>query len=399
MEQFEYQNPVRVLFGEGNLDRIGEEAASYGKKALLVSYSSPVFFQNTLETIHTRLAESGVACLDFWEVTANPLLSQAEAGAAICRREKIDLVIGLGGGSVMDCAKVIAAGAVYPYEMRRMIKFSHSEGLDIPPTRSLPTIMIPTLPATGSEMNPTAVITDETIGKKSYVWEPSCLYPKTAILDPTLTVGLTPYQTACGAFDIIAHVIEAYFNADDVHYNMDLHDRMQLGVIRAVWDNIPRVMEKPDDLQTRGVLMWAASIALNGWLTSGTFGFTPMHQMGHVLSARYHATHGATLCCMMVAWLKYFEKREDGGRYRKFAWEFFGLSASEAADRMEETMRRYGVQTRISQFGATEEDLPSLAADVVAVSFGPDGKLNSRPPLTYDDILNLYRLSMESDRS
>jgi len=394
MENFEYFNPVTVLFGEGSLHKIGEKASELGKTALLVSYENPIFFRDTIDTIHAELAACGVSCHDFFAVSANPLLRQAREGAAICRQMKVDLVIGLGGGSVMDCSKIIAAGAVYPHDLQRMIKFSHSGDEDILPTEALPTIMIPTLPATGSEMNPTAVITDETIGKKSYVWAPSCLYPQTAILDPTLTVGLPPYQTACGAFDIIAHAIEAYFNGNDAVYNMDLHDHMQLGVMRAVWDNIPRVMENPGDLQARGVLMWAASIALNGWLTSGTFGFTPMHQMGHVLSARYNATHGATLCCMMVAWLKYFDKHEEGGRYRKFAKEFFGVSAAEAAALFERKMKECGVQTRISEFGATEADLASLASEVVAVSFGPDGKLNCLPKLSYEDILALYTLAL-----
>lgn len=394
MENFEYFNPVNVLFGEGTLNKIGEKSAELGKTALLVSYDNPIFFKDTIDTIHKELTTSGVAYHDFFAVSANPLLSQAKEGALLCRKEKVDLIIGLGGGSVMDCAKIIAAGAVYPHDLQRMIKFSHSDDNDILPTESLPTIMIPTLPATGSEMNPTAVITDETIGKKSYVWAPSCLYPKTAILDPTLTVGLPPYQTACGAFDIIAHIIEAYFNGNDAVYNLDLHDNMQLGVMRAVWDNIPRVMENPKNLQARGVLMWAASIALNGWLTSGTFGFTPMHQMGHVLSARYNATHGATLCCMMVAWLKYFDKHEEGNRYRKFAKDFFGVSAAEAAELFEEKMKGCGIQTRISEFGATENDLASLASEVVAVSFGPDDRLNCLPKLSYDDILNLYKLAL-----
>ena len=220
------------------------------------------------------------------------------------------------------------------------------------------------------------------------------MYPEIAILDPTLTVTLPPYQTACGAYDIIAHVIEAYFNGESDKYNMTLHDRMQLGVIRAVWETLPVVMECPEDLQARGVLMWAASIGLNGWLTSGTFGFTPMHQMGHVLSARYHATHGATLCCMMVAWLRRFADKEEGTRYRSFAKEFFGTTAEEAANILEENMRANGVQTRISQFGAKEEDIESLADAVRDVSFGPDGYLNCVPKLSWDDIRDLYRIAL-----
>ncbi len=395
MFDFEYYNPVKVLFGTNKIAEIGNVTANYGKRALLVSYADVSFFKDLIADIHQKLAACGVACIDYFGITANPLLCQVREGTDICRKEKIDVVIGLGGGSVMDSAKVIAAGALYPHDMERMFMFSHSRVTQIPPIDALPTVMIPTLAGTGSEMNPTAVITDEVSGKKSYVWEPSCLYPKAAILDPALTVSLPPYQTACGAFDIIAHVIEAYFNGDESNGNdLALHDEMQLGVIRAVWETLPKVMENPNDLQARGVLMWAASIALNGWLTSGTFGFTPMHQMGHVLSAKYGATHGATLCCMMIAWLKYFDGREDGGRYRKFAKEFFGVSATEASAIFEKRMRECGVQTHIREFGVRDDEIESLADMVKSVSFGADGYLNAVPKITRDQIRDLYRLSL-----
>ena len=181
MEAFEYYNPVKVIFGEGMLAMVGETAKEYGKRALILTYQECGFFDGVLETIHTSLKNSGVEWVDDPGVTANPLLSQAEKGVALCREHDVDMVIALGGGSVMDCAKVIAAGVRYPHELKRMVMFSHSDVTSIPPVESLPTIMIPTLPGTGSEMNPTAVITDEETHQKSYVWTP-CLYPKAAII-------------------------------------------------------------------------------------------------------------------------------------------------------------------------------------------------------------------------
>ena len=140
--------------------------------------------------------------------------------------------------------------------------------------------------------------------------------------------------------------------------------------------------------------MWEASIGLNGWLTSGTFGFTPMHQMGHVLSARYNATHGATLACMMPAWMRHFANREDNQRYQMFAERIFGCGIQEAADKFEQIMKDHGVQTRISLFGVNEQDIPSLVDDVVSVSFGPDGMLNGRPKTSRKDIEEIYRLAL-----
>lgn len=393
MEKFNYYNPVKVVFGEDSIKEVGSNVALYGKRALLVSYQNVSFFQKTIDTIHQELKENGVECVDCFIITANPLMSQARTGVELCLKHNLDVIIGLGGGSVMDCAKIIAAGALYGEDISKMIMFSHSDVQSVPPTKALPTVMIPTIPATGSEMNPTAVITDDETKQKSYVWEPSCLYPKVAILDPNLTLSLPPYQTACGAFDIIAHVVEAYLNGN-TDYDLEVLDRMQEGVIRATFNSLEKVWENPKDTQARGNLMWEASIGLNGWLTSGTFGFTPMHQMGHVLSAQYNATHGATLACMMPAWMRHFATKENNKRYQMFAERIFNCSILEAADKFEKIMREHGVQTRISEFGVKEEDVEFLADQVVAVSFGPDGKLNGNPKTTREDIVAIYKLSL-----
>lgn len=403
MQNFDYENPVKVLFGAGRLLEIGKQAAHFGKKALLVSYENPEFFKDSINCIHRELNNNGVEYIDYFAVSANPTLAQCKKGIELCRKTEqesgraIELVIGLGGGSVMDCAKVIAAGLRYKHELSQMLMLSHSHLKNIPPKETIPTLMIPTLPATGSEMNPTAVITVEETGTKSYVWEP-CLYPKIAILDPELTVGLPAYQSFCGAIDIVSHIAEAYFNGAptvgaDVN-NIDLQDRIQEGAMIAVLENMPKIKENPKDLQARGVMMWAASIALNGWLNSGTHVFTPMHQMGHVLSTKYKATHGATLACMMCAWMKYFSTRKDGGKYRMFAGKVFGCTLEEAIVKLEAILDEYGVQKRISQFGAVEEDIDYLTAKTVEVSFDPDGRLNSNPRLTAEEIREIFKLSL-----
>lgn len=393
MENFEYYNPVKVVFGEGVLKQVGSYAALYGKKAMLVTYQECGFFSETIAAIHESLNAAGVSCIDFPGVTANPRISQAQRGVEICKENEIDLLIGLGGGSVIDCTKVIAAGCFYEHDLAKMLMLSHSDVTSVPPTKALPYIAVPTLAGTGSEMNPIGVVTDDVSGQKSYVWEPGCLYAKAAIMDPTLTVGLPSYQTACGALDIYAHVMEAYVNGDP-DTNLTLHDRMQEGVMRAALEGLEQVWENPGDVQARGVLMWAATVALNGWMTSGTFDFTPMHQMGHVLSARYNATHGATLTCMMIAWMKYYENRPDNAKYVQLAKNVFGGSIRDAWEKLEKTALEKGVQTRISQFGAAEADLDSLTDEVVSVSFGPDGMLNGHPKMSREAIRECYRLAL-----
>lgn len=396
MNPFELYNPVKVVYGPGEVKRVGAETAAYGKNALIVSYSVVDFYGDLFDRIHKSLEEAGVAYTDCFVATANPKLSEARKAIELGKEKNVDVIIAVGGGSAMDLSKVVAAGILYPHELEKMIKFSHSEDSQIPPKAALPMVMIPTLPATASEMNPTAVITDDATQRKSYVWEPACLYAKVSILDPELTLTLPAYQTASGAIDAISHVVEPFFFSDEATFgNLDLHDHMQIGVIRAMYENLPKVLANPNDVQLRGMMQFAATVGLNGWLTCGVQGWTPMHQMGHVLSSHFGATHGATLACMMVAWMRYFATKEQNGRFVKFAKLMYGTeNLIEAADKLEAYIREQGVQTRISQFGVTENDLEALTDGVVRVSFSADGTLASIPPITRDEAYQIYKLAL-----
>lgn len=398
MNSFEFFNPVKIIYGRGEVARVGELAREYGKKALIVTYSETGFFGDLFDRIHKSLSGSGVMYADCPEATANPKISEAERGIALGKREGADLVIGVGGGSAMDLAKIIAAGMVYPHDdIRRMIRFTHKDAdYQIPPKEALPLILVPTLPATASEMNPTAVITDEETNRKSYVWEPACLYAKASILDPELTLTLPRYQTACGAVDAMSHAVEPYLFSDEETFgNLALHDNMQMGVIKTIYGNAPKVLENMEDVELRGLMQFSATVALNGWLTCGVQGWTPMHQMGHVLSSHFKATHGATLACMMLAWMRYFASRKGNGRFRHFARELFGLDdLPAAADKFESYIKSLGVETRISEFGCTAGDIEALTRGVVDVSFSADGTLASVPPVTMEEVKKIYELSL-----
>lgn len=393
MEAFEYYNPVKVIYGEGSVSNVGQYTKLYGKKALIVTYTNVDFFLDLIDEIHKSLNEQGLEYIDYMGATANPTLEQARKGIELCKNNNVDVIIGLGGGSAMDCAKVIAAGVLYKHgDIRKMISFSHSNTVQIPPKEALPMIMIPTLPATGSEMNPTAVITDEKTVEKSYVWSPECLYPKVSLLDPSTTVSLPAFQTACGSIDIIAHILESYFNGTGE--NLDVQDRMQEGVIKAVFDNIRPVLQNPTDKGKRGIMMWAASIALNGWLLSGTYTWAPMHQMGHVLSARYNATHGATLATMIIAWMKFYSNHENNERFVQFAKRVFDRSLEDTINYLETEFVELGVPTKISEFGVKNEDIDSLVDVVEKVSFNDSGVLGSNPALTKEEIKEIYLLAL-----
>lgn len=396
MLSFDFYNPVKLVYGQGQVERIGELAKDWGKKALIISYEDVSFYGDLFSRIHSRLEENGIQWVDCFAATPNPKLSEARKAIDLGKKEGVDFVIGVGGGSAMDLSKVVAAGILYPHDLKRMIKFSHADDSQILPTEALPTIMIPTLPATASEMNPTAVITDEETLRKSYVWEPSCLYPKVSILDPVLTKTLPPYQTACGGLDAISHAAEPFLFSDEATYgNIDLQSNMQLAVMKTIYENLPRVLEHPDDVELRGLMQFSATVGLNGWLICGVQGWTPMHQMGHVLSSHFKATHGATLACMMLAWMRYFANHAQNERFIAFAEGLLGTGdLLEAADRFEEYIKNLGVQTRISQLGCTENDLEALTQGVVDVSFSAGGTLASIPPITREEAYEIYRLAL-----
>ncbi len=396
MNNFEFFNPVKIIFGSGECEKIGEYAALVGKRALIVSYKEVGFYGDLFERLHKSLLENGIKYTDYFGATANPKISEAEAGIKVAKECDADFIIGVGGGSVMDLSKIIAAGVLYSDDIRKMIKFSHSEEESIPPKEALPMIMIPTLPGTASEMNPTAVITDDDTLRKSYVWEPLCMFPRLSILDPKLTLTLPAYQTACGAVDSMSHAIEPFLFSDESTFgNIDLQSNMQLSVIKTIYNNLPKVLANPDDIQLRSVMQFSATVALNGWLTCGVQGWTPMHQMGHVLSSHFKATHGATLACMMLAWMRYFANKSQNQRFIALSKDMWGTEdLNKAADIFEEYIKSAGVETRISQFGCTENDLEALTDGVVKVSFSADGTLASIPPITREEAFAIYRLAL-----
>jgi alcohol dehydrogenase YqhD (iron-dependent ADH family) len=399
MNNFEFFNPVRIVFGKGEVAKAGSEAARIGKRALLVSYQQLGPMQPLVARIETMLTAAGVTGIPFYAVSPNPLLSQVEAGVALAKHEKVDFVIGIGGGSAMDAAKCIAAGVLYPEDLSHMIATSHSGGAIVKfPAQALPLLMVPTLPATASEMNCCAVITNDRNTRKSYCWDP-CLYPKVSIVDPELTCTLPVYQTACGAADTISHVLEFYLNGLE---GTPLNYRIQEGVVQTVMERLPAVLLDPNDIDARSDLQWSAIMALNGISQPGN-GWTPMHQLGHVLSARHNIAHGASLAIIMPAWMKLMYKRRLD-RYVRFARTIFLIDpagktddqiALEGIAAFEAFLRGIGVPTRLGEAKVAAPLPPAeYASDVKTVSFNADGFLPSHTPVSLDDVRQIFTLAL-----
>jgi alcohol dehydrogenase YqhD (iron-dependent ADH family) len=398
VKSFDYRNPVKVIFGSGAFKRLGEQAAAIGNRALLVSYADHQVLRDVLERAQAQLSEHGVQATWFFEVEPNPEIGMVAQGVDAAKASGAEFVIGIGGGSVMDTAKVIAAGVHYHGgDLWNMVYSRHDEVSIVPPQQALPTLMVPTLPATGSEMNSTAVVSHHGLAVKSYIWS-DCLYPRTAILDPRLTYTLPPLETACGAIDIISHVLEIYLNGQD---QSDLLHAWQEGLMRTVVEHLPVALADPRHRRAREELMWCATCAINGWASPGD-PWTPMHQIGHVLTARHQVNHGTSLALVMPAWMEHF-KTVKPERYHRFARNVMktdphGKTHQQIIDdgiaAFRDFIDRAGLPTRLSQVGITESDLVLVFDDVRRISFNAHGLLSCNPPVTETQLREILKRAL-----
>lgn len=400
MQNFELYNPVHVIFGNGEADNIGQWAKTLGNKALVVSYENPDFLGDLLKRVGRSLRESGVEFLEFYKVQANPLLSHIREAIALCRQEKVQVCIAVGGGSVMDSTKAIAAGVLYEGDPWSMFVSRHDRQVARPPVQTLPTMMLPTLPATSSEMNCIAVATNDDTQEKAYISTP-VIFPKISILDPSLTCSLPAYQTAVGAIDAMSHVLEAYFNGDQ---NSPLQDRLHEGILVTIMQELQEVLKNPANVEHRANIQWASTLAWNGYLQSGLNATTPMHQMGHVLSALFNTTHGVTLAIFMDAYFRYTctLTPERAARFALLGQKIFGLARGEKTDEQlaQETVGRVvafmdsvGVPHTLAGAGVPAAQIERIADEIVKHGCDAKGNLPSIPPIGREGILRILEMA------
>lgn len=394
---FEYYNPTRLVFGAGSLFRLGETAAQYGKHALLVTGGGSVKRNGTFELALKSLTDAGVTVFECADVEPNPRITSVKRGAAIARENDCDLVIALGGGSVMDAAKVIAAAVFYDGDPWDMI--FHGQPQPYAPTQALPLITVPTLAATGSEMNCGAVISNEETKEKSFIQNP-CLYPRVALLDPELTVTVPKNQTAYGVCDLITHITESYFNGPG---NTPIQDRFAEGVILTAMEYGPKAIADGNDLNARAQVQWAATVALNGWIQSGSGGVGyPVHMIEHTVSAYHDIAHAAGLAIINPAWMR-FAAQADPARFTQFAERIFDLTpkgaddlecALEGINRFEAFLKSIGCPTRFSELGIDDELLETYARETLRIVNDENGRLPSCPPMSETDIVGVLRAAL-----
>ena len=390
MIDFTFQNPTRIHFGRTALEHLKEDVERYGKRILLVYGGGSIKRIGLYDQVMAILNEAQASVWELGGVQPNPRLGLVKQGIAMCREHDVQLVLAVGGGSAIDTAKAIANGACYdgdPWDL-----FT-GKGTN---TEVLPLGTIVTLPAAGSEMSNSSVITREEDQCKRGRNTP-LNFPKFGILNPEYTFSLPPYQTACGVVDILAHIMERYFTQVE---NVEVTDRMSEGAMVTVINNAPIVFEKPDDYDARAEIMWAGCLAHNTLFQTGRIGDWASHKLEHELSALYDIAHGAGLAIVFPAWMKYVLPRGGAKKLAQFAVRVMGVptdfgtqeeTALEGIARLEAFYRSIGLTTTLHENGIGPEDFDRMAKRCVEIMGGSVGcfvKLN------VEDCKAIYELAL-----
>lgn len=393
---FEFYNPTKLIFGAGTLSQLGQVTGEYGKKALIVTGGGSIKRSGVFDRAAGSLEDSGISYAECAGIEPNPRITSVARGAKITREEGCDVIIALGGGSTMDAAKVIAAASLYEGDPWDMI--GHGQENWHIPTKALPIITVPTLAATGSEMNCGAVISNDETKVKSFV-QAECLFPKVALVDPELTLTVPKDQTAYGVCDLITHVTEGYFNGVD---GTPIQDRFAEGVILNAIEWGRKAVADGTDLEARAQVQWASIVALNGWVQAGVGMLPPVHMIEHALSAHHDIPHGAGLAVINPAWMRFAAKTRPE-RFAQFARRIFGLSSEgkddltlgmEGIDAYVDFLRAIGCPTRLSELGIGDELFAQYAKDAALVLHDDQGRLLGRPPMSKDDIVEVLRTAL-----
>ena len=372
MIDFTFQNATRIHFGKESLSQLKAEVENYGKRILLVYGGGSIKRIGLYDQIMSILSEIGAEVWELGGVQPNPRLSLVRKGIEMCHEHDVQLVLAAGGGSAIDTAKAIANGACYDGDVWDLFTGKGNN------TEVLPLGTIVTIPAAGSEMSNSSVITREEDQCKRGRNTP-LNFPKFSILNPEYSYTLPPYQTACGVVDIMAHMMERYFTQVE---NVELTDRMTEGALITMINNAPIVFEKPDDYDARAEIMWTSCLAHNTLFQTGRIGDWASHKLEHELSALYDIAHGAGLAIVFPAWMKYVLPRGGAKKLAQFAERVFGVPADfgtqeeialEGIARLEKFYRSLGLTTTLHENNIGSEDFDRMAERCAAMAGGTAG--------------------------
>ncbi|MBR2368252.1 MAG: iron-containing alcohol dehydrogenase [Alistipes sp.] len=389
MNPFVYDIPVKVYFGRDQLHNLGGELAKFGQRILLTYGGGSIKRIGLYDRVIKELREGGFEVVELAGIEPNPRIESVREGVRLCKEHNIDAILAVGGGSTIDAAKFMAAGALVEHDPWEFFG-ANAKPID----NALPIVTILTLSATGSEMDSGGVISNlETSDKLGRLARP--LLPKVSFLDPTLTYSVSKYQTACGAADILSHIIEVYFNTQQDLYMLDC---MMEALMKTVVKYAPIAVREPENYEARANLMWASSWAINGFINGGKRKAWSCHPMEHELSAIYDITHGLGLAILTPHWMKYCLNEENVAKYVSFGVNVFGVDstlppmdiAHEAIARLERLLfEELGLQRRLSDVGIDDTHFAEMARKACRY-----GDIKGFVTLTPEDVERIYRMSL-----
>lgn len=391
MKDFEYFTPTKILFGKDTHTQIGSLLKEYQCKKVLIHYgNSSAEKSGLLSQIKQSLEDAGISFVTLGGVVPNPRLSKVREGIALCRKENVDFLLAVGGGSVIDSCKAIGYGVANPWT--DVWNFYLKTEI---PTACLPVGVILTIAASGSEMSSSSVITNEDGWLKRGSTRCDLCRPKFAILNPTLTYTLPQYQTASGCVDILMHTLERYFvNLE----TMELTDHISESLMRTVISNARILMENPENYQARAEVMWAGSLSHNGLTGCGAGkGDWACHQLEHELGGMFDVAHGAGLAAIWGSWARYVY-RKNPKRFAQFAEYVLDLphssneeeTALAGIEALEDFFQSVKMPVNLRELGLTltEEQIQELA---FKCSFEETRTIGDLMPLNRQDMEHIYR--------
>ncbi|MBY6052450.1 iron-containing alcohol dehydrogenase [Cytobacillus firmus] len=387
MQNFTFYNPTKLIFGKDQLSQLQTEIPQYGKKVLVVYGGGSIKRNGLYDKVMAELTEIGAEVFELAGVEPNPRISTVRKGVEICKNEGVDFLLAVGGGSVIDCTKAIAAGAKYDGDAWDLVikKAFASE--------ALPFGTVLTLAATGSEMNAGSVITNWETNEK-YGWGSPVTFPKFSILDPVNTFSVPRNQTVYGIVDMMSHVLEHYFHLEE---NTDFQDRMCESLLLTIMEAAPKLLEDLESYEHRATILYSGTMALNGILNMGYRGDWATHNIEHAVSAVYDIPHGGGLAILFPNWMKH-NLNVKPERFKQLAVRVFNVdtagktdeeAALEGIEKLREFWNSIGAPSRLADYDIDDSKI-ELMADKATVNgeFGNFAKLN------HADVVSIYRASL-----
>ncbi len=387
MKNFNFDTATRILFGKGKTDEIIPEIIRSGSRVLLAYGGGSIKKTGLYNQVVNLLNNDRIYFVELNGIQPNPRMKSVREGVRLCRENKLDFILAVGGGSVLDCAKAIAAGVFYDGDAWDfMIKKASVE-------EALPIGTILTLAATGSEMNGNAVISNEETSEKRAM-SSALLRPVFSVLDPELTFSVNRWHTAAGVTDIMSHIFELYFTPDT---GTLVQDALSESLLRICIECGPVAVEEPENYVARANLLWAGTLALNGLLGAGkSAGDWATHAIEHELSAIYDLTHGAGLAIVFPAWMEYVLNPENSWRFAKLARNVWGIevtddmaAARQGIDAAREFFSSIGMPVSLKEVNIDDSQLTEMGKK--ACVFGPVGLMKE---LTAEDVTAILRKAL-----